>query len=92
VQVARRPHEQPDEGLAAFWRELLGGGIRRGEWRLLESSDPLLAWRWERHGVVLNWSDAPAEAAVPELGLYERLGPYGFRVVPLDSANASPRP
>src|SRR5207244_251606 len=94
VQVARRPPESPDTQLAGFWRELLAAGIRRGEWSLLEieGSDAVLAWRWERHAIAVNWSDTPAEASVPGLGLYVRLGPYGFNVVPLDSANASARP
>jgi hypothetical protein len=80
VQLARRPDEPPDPGLEAFYARLLravaGPAFRGGGWRPLECEGwpdnatfrELLAWSWElggeRHVVVVNLSDAPAQARV----------------------------
>jgi hypothetical protein len=80
VQLARRPDEPPDPGLEAFYARLLravaGPAFRGGGWRPLECEGwpdnatfrKLLAWSWElggeRHVVVVNLSDAPAQARV----------------------------
>ncbi|MET9225760.1 alpha-amylase family glycosyl hydrolase [Lentzea sp. NPDC003310] len=84
VFLSRRPDEQPDLGLAAWYHELLAlaGEVRRGEWRPVEaggwpdnqSCRRLLAWSWAsaggiRHVVVVNFSDQPAQGLLPlELG------------------------
>jgi hypothetical protein len=75
VHLGRAPREAPDDELAAFWRRLLqlvaDERLRDGEWRLLDvdgGSDHLLAWRWARHVVVVNFSDVAAAGHV-------RLGP-----------------
>jgi hypothetical protein len=79
VFLARRPDEPEDGELRDFHRRLLGAvhgsAMREGEWRLLECTgwpdNPthrnLVAWCWqgaERHVVVVNLSDEPAQARV----------------------------
>ena len=79
VFLARRPDEPADAELRDFHLRLLravhASGMRRGEWRLLEctgwpdnpSHRNLVAWCWhgaERHVVVVNLSDQPAQARV----------------------------
>ncbi|HEY6524689.1 MAG TPA: alpha-amylase family glycosyl hydrolase [Solirubrobacteraceae bacterium] len=80
VFLGRGPVEAPDEGLRAFYQRLLGAlarsDLKEGEWRLCEcagwpdnpSHRELLAWCWStpgsRHLVVVNYSDAPAQARV----------------------------
>ena len=80
VFLSRRPDEQPDQHLAAWYRRLLtavrGSDVRRGRWHLLEatgwpdnqSCDNLLAWSWSdetaRHVVVVNLSAHPAQARI----------------------------
>jgi hypothetical protein len=80
VFLARRPDEPVDEALRAFHRGLLeavaASGMREGEWRPLDPAGwpdnpthrSLVAWCWEgreRHVVVVNLSDRPAQARVP---------------------------
>lgn len=80
VFLARRPDEPLDPDLAAWYHRLLAvaGGVRRGEWRLLEaggwpdnqSCRRLLAWSWtaaggSRHVVVVNFSGQPAQGLLP---------------------------
>ena len=73
VFLARGPAEPSDPELRAFYARLLTAcGELSGEWRLCETSGwpdndsqrNLVAWAWERHLVVVNLSDAPAEAIV----------------------------
>jgi hypothetical protein len=80
VFLSRRPDEQPDQHLAAWYRRLLttvsAGDVRRGRWQLLEttgwpdnqSCDNLLAWSWSddgaRHVVVVNFSAQTAQARI----------------------------
>jgi hypothetical protein len=79
VFLARRPAEPADEEQRDFHRRLLqavhGLGVREGEWRLLDprgwpdnpTHENLVAWCWrgpERHVVVVNLSDRPAQAHV----------------------------
>jgi hypothetical protein len=76
VQLRRAPREAPDEELAGFWLRLLGlvadERLRDGEWQLLDvagwpdnrSGERLLAWRWARHVVVVNFGDTPADGLV----------------------------
>jgi hypothetical protein len=81
VFLVRQPAEAVDPALADFYRRLLDAiatpAFRDGDWRLLEpagwpdnrSSENVLAWAWERgaerHVVVVNFSDAPAQARIP---------------------------
>ncbi|MDX3661637.1 alpha-amylase [Streptomyces sp. ID05-26A] len=80
VFLARRPDEPLDPELTAWYHRLLAvaGGVRRGEWRLLEaggwpdnqSCRRLLAWSWtaaggSRHVVVVNFSGRPAQGLLP---------------------------
>jgi hypothetical protein len=82
MHLGRSPVEAPDEGVAAFWHGLLAlvadEVVRTGTWRLLEvegwsdnrSAERLLAWRWDRHLVVVNYSGSVADGLVqlgPEL-------------------------
>jgi hypothetical protein len=79
VHLGRRPVEQPDLELEAFWSHVLASvasdEVRSGGWRLLDahgwsdndSAENLLAWRWERHVVVVNYSGERADGRV-ELG------------------------
>ncbi len=103
VFLGRAPDEPPDRDLAAFYARLLravaGSGLRDGDWRLCECTGwpdndgarRLVAWGWDgpagRHLVVVNLSDAPAQARVrlpwPGLGgrrwaLADRLGGERF--------------
>jgi hypothetical protein len=76
VELGRRPAEQPDPDVRRFWSGLLaavaGDQVRSGDWRLLELSgwpdnqrcQNLLAWRWARHLVVINYSDQVADGLV----------------------------
>ncbi|HCU69915.1 MAG TPA: alpha-amylase, partial [Desulfomicrobium sp.] len=84
VFLARRPDEEPDGELLAFYRDLLNrlrdNGCRSGRWRLLEclgwpdntTCDNLLAWVWETDAarclVVVNFSPAPAQGLVAGFG------------------------
>ncbi len=80
VFLARRPDEQPDADLRAFYERLLGGmrgGVfRTGEWQLgerrgwdgNETWENLLVWGWRdadpRKLLVVNLGDAPAAGEV----------------------------
>jgi hypothetical protein len=80
MHLGRSPGEPSDDEAASFWSRLLrlvaDEGVRSGSWRLLEvegwpdnhSNERLLAWRWDRHAVVLNYSGSVADGLV-------RLGP-----------------
>ena len=79
VFLARRPDEEPDTDLRAFYERLLGGlrdaVFRSGEWQLGERSgwegndtwQNLVVWGWRDDGprklVVVNLGDAPAPRA-----------------------------
>src|SRR3954454_16858392 len=103
VFLGRGPDEPVDADLRAFYERLLravaDSGLRDGEWSLCEvhgwadndSHRRLAAWCWAtadaRHLVVVNLSDAPAQARVelpwPDLGgrgwtLSDRLGAARF--------------
>jgi hypothetical protein len=81
VFLTRRPVEPPDRALEAFYRTLLDAlaapALREGTWRLLSRTgwpdnatfESLVAWAWEkgdeRHVVVVNLSDAPAQGRIP---------------------------
>jgi hypothetical protein len=82
VQLGRRPLEQADPLARAFWSHALATvaseHVRDGDWQLLEvtgwpdnqSCRDLLAWRWARHLVVINYGHGPADGLVkvgPEL-------------------------
>jgi hypothetical protein len=85
VFLARAPEEPVDAGKQAFYRRLVevAGGLRRGEWRLLEADGwpdnasyaSLLAWSWHdgrpHHVVVVNLSGRAAQGQIrlpwPEL-------------------------
>jgi hypothetical protein len=76
VFLARGPDEPPDADLRAFYgrllRALADSGLRDGDWRLCDvtgwpdndSFRRLVAWAWPRELVVVNLSDAPAQARV----------------------------
>jgi len=80
VFLSRRPAEQPDGDLAAFYERLLRevnrDVFRSGRWRLCERSGwpdnathrNVLTWCWEFDGerrlIVINFSDAPSQAMV----------------------------
>ena len=80
VFLGRAPDEPPDSELRAFYERLLhaiaSGGLRDGEWQLCscegwpdnDSYERLVSWCWStpasRHLVVVNLSDAPAQARV----------------------------
>jgi hypothetical protein len=76
VFLARGPDEPPDAGLRAFYGRLLAAvadsGLRDGDWRLADvtgwpdndSHRRLVAWGWPRELVVVNLSDAAAQARV----------------------------
>jgi hypothetical protein len=80
VFLARRPDEEPDADLRAFYERLLDAVrdsvFRTGEWQLGESSGwegneawrSLVAWGWRddrpRKLVVVNLGDAPAAGHV----------------------------
>ena len=75
VHLGRRPAEERD-GAAVFWTQLFAAvaddDVRKGSWQLLDvdgwpdnsSHRELLAWRWERHLVVVNFSARPADGLV----------------------------
>lgn len=100
VFLARRPDEEPDGELFAFYRGLLArlreNGCRRGRWRLLEcrgwpdnmTCENLLAWIWEtdeaRCLVVVNFSPAPAQALVAGFG--NDVAGAAWRLVDLDGS------
>jgi Alpha amylase, catalytic domain len=73
VFLGRGPDEAPDEDLRAFYGRLLEAAkALTGGWRLCETAGwpdndshrRLVAWSWERALVVVNLSDAPAQAQV----------------------------
>jgi hypothetical protein len=80
VFLARGPEEPADEDLRAFYGRLIGvvadSGLAAGEWQLCDASGwpdndshrNLVAWSWAssrgRHVVIVNLSDAPAQARV----------------------------
>ena len=80
VFLGRGPDEPPDGDLRAFYERLLravaDADLRDGDWRLCDctgwpdndSYRRLVAWCWStagsRHLVVVNLSDAPAQARV----------------------------
>jgi glycosidase len=80
VFLGRRPAETSEQDLAAFYARLMDltsrNAFRNGQWQLCERSgwpdnttfDNLLTWCWrqddERHLVVINFSDHPAQARV----------------------------
>jgi hypothetical protein len=80
VFLSRRPDEQPNQPLAAWYDRLLAAvgerAVRRGRWSLLEatgwpdnqSCDNVLAWCWSGgdvgHLVVINFSAHPAQARI----------------------------
>ena len=90
VFLGRGPDEPRDEDLHTFYNRLLRAvaesGLHDGDWRLCEATGwpdndshrQLAAWSWatstQRHLVVVNLSDAPAQARVrlPSDGLHGR--------------------
>jgi hypothetical protein len=80
VFLGRGPDEPPDSDLRSFYTRLLraveDAGLRDGDWRLCacegwpdnDSHRRLASWCWRnadsRHLVVVNLSDAPAQARV----------------------------
>jgi hypothetical protein len=76
VHLGRAPAEPPDAAIEALWGRLLPLAateqVRTGGWRRLEvegwpdnqSCANLLAWRWDRHLVVLNYSDVRSDGRV----------------------------
>jgi hypothetical protein len=79
VTLARRPAEEADADLAAWYRRLraaIGAGMRRGEWALVDvegwpdngSCEHLVAWTWTgpdaRYLVVVNLSDDKADGRI----------------------------
>ena len=79
VFLSRRPEEPADASLRDFYGRLLAAAapVRDGDWQLLactgwpdnDTHDNLLAWSWtagrERHLVVINYSDRPAQGRIP---------------------------
>jgi hypothetical protein len=103
VFLARAPDEPADEDLRAFYERLVRAvaesGLRDGDWALCscegwpdnDSYLRLVAWGWtapdSRHLVVVNLSDAPAQArvrvpwadaATRSWQLHDRLGGQSF--------------
>jgi hypothetical protein len=69
VHLGRRPSEPVDVEALGLWSRLLElvarEQVRSGDWGLLEVQGwQLLAWRWQRHLVVLNFSPEPAQGMV----------------------------
>src|SRR4051812_22971923 len=80
VFLGRGPDEPPDGDLRSFYERLMAtvgtSGLQDGDWRLCECTGwpdntthrQLVAWCWSstrgRHLVVVNLSDAPAQARV----------------------------
>ena len=76
VHLGREPAEPPDPQVEAFWYQLLATvrdeRVREGDWELLEvrgspgntSQEHVLAWRWSRHLVVINYSGEAADGLV----------------------------
>jgi hypothetical protein len=75
VHLGREAAETPDAEVEAFWDRLLAAvrdeRVREGNWELLEvrgwaedARERLLAWRWSRHLVVINYSGATADGFV----------------------------
>jgi hypothetical protein len=74
VHLGRRPVEDPDPAVQSFWSRVLPlvADVRRGEWRQLgvhgwpdnDSCRNLLAWRWDDHVVVVNYSGEHSEGLV----------------------------
>jgi hypothetical protein len=83
VTLGRRPYEEPDGELAAWYDRLLDAlatGMRRGEWRLLDvegwpdnrSGENLVAWEWTGPGtwiVAVNLSGGRADGRLRSSGL-----------------------
>ena len=76
VFLTRRPHEEADRALLAFYLNLLANNVRAGNWERRDvigwpdnqSSEHLLSWSWSdgaaRALVVVNWSPAPAQGRI----------------------------
>jgi len=76
VFLTRRPHEESDRALLAFYLNLVANDVRAGDWERREvigwpdnqSSEHLLAWSWtdgaKRALAVVNWSPAPAQGRI----------------------------
>lgn len=104
VFVTRRPDEPADNGMAEWHHELLATArdVSVGAWQLLhpygwpdnQSCRNLLSWVWtsedtgDRHVVVVNLSDQPAQARIPlpwpdlpgqDWNLTDRLRPTVFQ-------------
>ncbi|MFD4523544.1 hypothetical protein ACFWP7_06375 [Streptomyces sp. NPDC058470] len=79
VFLSRRPQKPADASLRDFYGRLVTtvAPVREGDWQLLtrtgwpdnDTRHNLLAWCWtagqERHLVVINYSDRPAQRQVP---------------------------
>jgi hypothetical protein len=91
VQLGRRPFEQIDAELAAFWYDLLATTqhVRVGKWQLLDvtgwpdnqSCERIVAWRWRDHVVAINFSDERADGLIA--GAYVALDPWESELRPL---------
>jgi hypothetical protein len=74
--LTRRPHEESDRALLAFYLHLLANDLRAGRWERCtvigwpdnHSADHLLAWSWidgaRRSLIVVNWSPDPAQGRI----------------------------
>ena len=108
MHLGRSPVEPRDEETAEFWDGLLrlvaDEGVRTGAWRLLDvdgwpdnrSNERLLAWRWDRHVVVVNFTGAVADGLVqlgPELAgaSWTLRDVYGDRVFERDGDELASR-
>jgi hypothetical protein len=103
VFLTRAPEERADEDKAAFYHRLveIAGGLRRGEWRLLEAHgwpdndthESVLAWAWHdgrpHHLIVVNLSGKPAQARIPLP--WDELRGRGWRLVDLLDGRAFER-
>ncbi|HEY0534681.1 MAG TPA: alpha-amylase, partial [Actinoplanes sp.] len=103
VFLNRAPDEPVDEDKLAFYRRLteVAGGLRRGEWRLLDAlgrpdndtGESVLAWAWHdgrpHHIVVVNLSAEPAQARIPLP--WDELRGRGWRLVDLLDGRAFER-
>src|SRR5262249_5081972 len=94
VYLSRRPDAPVDQDLRAFYGKLLtavrDSVFHNGQWRLCDGTGwsdnvsfrNLLAWTWvdgeERRLIVVNLSDAPAQARIPML--WENLGGEQWRL------------
>jgi hypothetical protein len=76
VHLGRSPDEPPDPQIEELWSRLLpiaaGEQVRSGSWRALgvdgwpdnQSCANLVAWRWDDHVVVVNYSDVRSDGRV----------------------------